>query len=70
MKEHYTIVIATHALRPAKGLADYVIYMYLGKVVEAGPAHRCLIIHNTNERAHVTKDNFNQSSLRRICVND
>ncbi len=39
LKEHYTIVIVTHTLRQAKRLADYVIYMYLGEVVEAGPAH-------------------------------
>ena len=39
LKEHYTIVIVTHTLRQAKRLADYVIHMYLGEVVEAGPAH-------------------------------
>jgi phosphate transport system ATP-binding protein len=38
LKEHYTIVIVTHTLRQAKRLADYVIYMYLGEVIEAGPA--------------------------------
>jgi phosphate transport system ATP-binding protein len=39
LKQQYTIVIVTHTLRQAKRLADYVIYMYLGEVVEAGPAH-------------------------------
>ncbi len=38
LKEHYTPVIVTHTLRQAKRLADYVIYMYLGEVIEAGPA--------------------------------
>lgn len=38
LKENYTTVIVTHTLRQAKRLADYVIYMYLGEVVEAGPA--------------------------------
>jgi phosphate transport system ATP-binding protein len=38
LKESYTTVIVTHTLRQAKRLADYVIYMYLGEVVEAGPA--------------------------------
>ena len=28
----------THTLRQAKRLADYVVFMYLGEVVEAGPA--------------------------------
>jgi len=31
-------VIVTHTLRQAKRLADHVIFMYLGEVVEAGPA--------------------------------
>ena len=39
LKKDYTIVIVTHTLRQAKRLADHVIYMYLGEVAEAGPAH-------------------------------
>ncbi len=38
LKEKYTIVVVTHTLRQAKRLADYVIYMYMGEVVESGPA--------------------------------
>jgi phosphate transport system ATP-binding protein len=38
LKKDYTTVIVTHTLRQAKRLADYVIYMYLGEVAEAGPA--------------------------------
>jgi phosphate transport system ATP-binding protein len=38
LKNQYTTVIVTHTLRQAKRLADYVIFMYLGEVVEAGPA--------------------------------
>lgn len=38
LKSLYTTVIVTHTLRQAKRLADYVIFMYLGEVVEAGPA--------------------------------
>ncbi len=38
LKQQYTIVVVTHTLRQAKRLADYVIYMYLGEVIEAGPA--------------------------------
>ena len=38
LKRAYTTVIVTHTLRQAKRLADYVIFMYLGEVVEAGPA--------------------------------
>jgi len=38
LKQSYTTVIVTHTLRQAKRLADYVIYMYLGEVLESGPA--------------------------------
>ena len=38
LKKEYTTVIVTHTLRQAKRLADYVIYMYMGEVIESGPA--------------------------------
>jgi phosphate transport system ATP-binding protein len=38
LREQYTIVMVTHILRQAKRLADYVVFMYLGDLVEAGPA--------------------------------
>jgi len=38
LKKEYTTVIVTHTLRQAKRLADHVVYMYLGEVVEWGPA--------------------------------
>ena len=40
LKKEYTIVLVTHILRQAKRLADYVIFMYLGVVVEHGPAQQ------------------------------
>jgi phosphate transport system ATP-binding protein len=40
LKQEYTIVLVTHILRQARRLADYVIFMYLGEVVESGPAHQ------------------------------
>jgi phosphate transport system ATP-binding protein len=42
VKEHYSIVLVTHILRQAKRLADYVIFMYLGEVIEHGPAKEVL----------------------------
>ena len=39
LKKEYTIVLVTHILRQAKRLADNVIFMYLGEVVESGSAH-------------------------------
>ena len=38
LKDQYSIVLVTHTLRQAKRIADYVVFMYLGEVVEAGPA--------------------------------
>lgn len=38
LKKDYTIVIVTHILRQAKRLADYVIFLYLGELIEHGPA--------------------------------
>lgn len=38
LKQAYTIVLVTHILRQAKRLADYVLFMYLGELVECGPA--------------------------------
>jgi phosphate transport system ATP-binding protein len=40
LKQDYTVVLVTHILRQARRLADYVIFMYLGEVVEAGPARQ------------------------------
>jgi len=39
LKSQYTTVIVTHTLRQAKRLADYVIFMYMGEVVESGSSH-------------------------------
>lgn len=40
LKKDYTIIIVTHILRQAKRLADYVIFLYLGRLIEHGPAQQ------------------------------
>ncbi len=40
LKSRYTIVLVTHILRQAKRLADYVVFLYMGELVEHGPAER------------------------------
>jgi phosphate transport system ATP-binding protein len=40
LKQQYTVVLVSHILRQAKRLADYIIFIYLGEVVECGPAHQ------------------------------
>ncbi len=36
LKNDYTIVLVTHILRQARRIADYVVFMYLGEVIEQG----------------------------------
>jgi phosphate transport system ATP-binding protein len=38
LKQQYTIVMVTHILRQARRIADYVVFMYMGEVIEQGPA--------------------------------
>jgi len=38
LKENYTIIIVTHILRQAKRLGDYIVFLYMGVLVEHGPA--------------------------------
>lgn len=36
LKENYTIILVTHVLRQARRIADNVVFMYLGEVIEQG----------------------------------
>lgn len=38
LKEEYSIVMVTHTLHQALRIADYVIFLYMGEVIEAGDA--------------------------------
>ena len=51
LKKNYTIVMVTHILRQAVRLADYVIFMYLGEVIEHGPAEEFF----NNPKTEITK---------------
>ncbi len=52
LKKEYTIVIVTHILRQAKRLADYVIFLYLGQLIEHGPVEQIL----NNPKYELTKE--------------
>ncbi len=52
LKETYTIVIVTHILRQARRLADRVVFLYLGELVEDGPAEEFF----QNPRERLTRD--------------
>ena len=38
LKNDYSIIMVTHTLQQAQRIADYVVFMYLGEVIEAGTA--------------------------------
>ena len=42
LKDRYTIIMVTHILRQARRVADYIVFMYLGEIIEHGPAHEIL----------------------------
>jgi len=55
LKENYTIVLVTHILRQAKRLADYVAFLYLGELIEFGPASEVLVSpQDPRTRAYIT----------------
>jgi phosphate transport system ATP-binding protein len=49
LKQDYTVVFVTHVLRQARRLADYVIFLYLGELVEHGPAKE-IFTHPKDQR--------------------
>lgn len=57
LKDQYSIVLVTHTLRQAKRIADYVVFMYMGEVIEAGPASEVL----TNPTQKLTQEYLNGS---------
>lgn len=52
LKSQYTIVLVTHMLRQAKRISDYVVFMYLGEVIEHGPAEEVFF----NPKKELTRD--------------
>ena len=52
LKNSYTIVIVTHILRQAKRLADYIVFLYLGELIEYGPKEEIF----TNPKEELTKE--------------
>jgi len=57
LKEQTTIVVVTHLLRQAHRLADHVIFLWLGELVEAGPASQIFDHpHDDRTRAYLVGD--------------
>ena len=57
LKQKYTIVVVTHILRQARRIADYVLFMYLGELVEHGPSEEVFSSpRDERTRAYVAGD--------------
>jgi len=52
LKEKYTIILVTHTLRQAKRIADHIVFMYMGEIIESGPTDEFF----NNPRNQLTKD--------------
>lgn len=37
LKNDYTLIVVTHILRQARRLADHIVFMYFGEIIEQGP---------------------------------
>jgi phosphate transport system ATP-binding protein len=59
LRGRYTIVLVTHSLRQARKLADYVLFMYLGNLIEHAPAEEFF----NNPRFAKTKAYINGQSI-------
>ncbi len=52
LKEQYSIILVTHTLRQARRIADYIVFMYMGEVIEAGNAYEIF----SNPKKELTKE--------------
>jgi phosphate transport system ATP-binding protein len=52
LKERYTIILVTHTLRQARRIADHIVFMYLGEIIESGPTEEIF----NNPKQQLTKD--------------
>jgi phosphate transport system ATP-binding protein len=52
LKEKYTVILVTHTLRQAKRIADHIVFMYMGEIIETGPTEEFF----KNPKKQLTKD--------------
>jgi phosphate transport system ATP-binding protein len=57
LKQKYSLVVVTHILRQARRIGDYVLFLYLGELVEHGPAEQVFSSpQDERTRAYVSGD--------------
>jgi len=68
LKNQYTIIVVTHILRQARRIADYVLFLYMGELIEHGRAEE--IFENPssekNKGIHNGINQLDHSSI--ICI--
>jgi phosphate transport system ATP-binding protein len=52
LKDKYTVILVTHTLRQARRIADYIVFMYLGKIIETGTTEEFF----NNPKKQLTRD--------------
>lgn len=52
LREKYTIILVTHTLRQAKRIADNIVFMYMGEIIESGPTEEFF----NHPKKQLTKD--------------
>lgn len=48
LKNKYSIIVVTHILRQARRIADHIIFIHMGEIIEQGPASQ--ILENPKEK--------------------
>jgi len=43
LKDNYTLVLVTHILRQARRVSDYIVFLYMGEIIEFGPTEEVLL---------------------------
>jgi len=55
LKSKYTVIVVTHILRQTKRIADHIVFLYLGELIEHGPADEIFANpQNPRTRAYLT----------------
>jgi len=52
LKDKYTVILVTHTLRQAKRIADHIVFMYLGQIIETGTTEEFF----SNPKQKLTRD--------------
>jgi phosphate transport system ATP-binding protein len=61
LKKDYTTVFVTHILRQARKIADYAVFIYMGKVVEHGTAEEIFMTPRKTKTKAYIKDEIDYS---------